>query len=136
MHELPDRNHRAPLDDVQRAVVAAVCDALDHTASPTLLSDVSVTIGLCLERVCDIAREQLAPALSKVSRLLSSTSTDLSHAFKALTRLLCVEFDEKVSIHDPAYALAKLLPSCSSLELVVAAVNVLHAIQVILLEYF
>ena len=130
MLELPERTHRAPLNDVQRAIVKLVCDALDHSASTSLLSDVSVTVSTSLERICDIAREQLAPAISSVTRLLSSTSADLTHAFKGLSRLLSVNMNEKASIQDPASILLKLLPLCSTHELMVAALNVLHAIQV------
>jgi hypothetical protein len=130
MHELPDRMHRAPLDDVQRAVVTVVCDALNHASSISLLSDISVAVSSSLERICDIAREELVPAISRVTRLLSSTSADLTHAFKGLTRLLSVNIDKKVSIEDPASILLELLPSCHSMELVAAALSVLHAIQV------
>ena len=130
MLELPERTHRAPLNDVQRAIVKLVCDALDHSASTSLLSDVSVTVSTSLERICDIAREQLAPAISSVTRLLSSTSADLTHAFKGLSRLLSVNINEKASIQDPASILLELLPLCSTHELMVAALNVLHAIQV------
>jgi 6-pyruvoyl-tetrahydropterin synthase len=130
MLELPERTHRAPLNDVQRAIVKLVCDALDHSASTSLLSDVSVTVSTSLERICDIAREQLAPAISNVTRLLSSTSADLTHAFKGLSRLLSVNINEKASIQDPASILLELLPLCSTHELMVAALNVLHAIQV------
>lgn len=130
MLELPERTHRAPLNDVQRAIVKLVCDALDHSASTSLLSDVSVTVSTSLERICDIAREQLAPAISSVTRLLSSTSADLTHAFKGLSRLLSVNINEKASIQDAASILLELLPLCSTHELMVAALNVLHAIQV------
>ena len=130
MLELPERTHRAPLNDVQRAIVKLVCDALDHSASTSLLSDVSVIVSTSLERICDIAREQLAPAISSVTRLLSSTSADLTHAFKGLSRLLSVNINEKASMQDPASILLELLPLCSTHELMVAALNVLHAIQV------
>ena len=130
MLELPERTHRAPLNDVQRAIVKLVCDALDHSVSTSLLSDVSVIVSTSLERICDIAREQLAPAISSVTRLLSSTSADLTHAFKGLSRLLSVNINEKASIQDPASILLELLPLCSTHELMVAALNVLHAIQV------
>jgi hypothetical protein len=134
MHELPDRMHRAPLDDVQRAVVTVVCDALDHSSSMSLLSDISVAVSTNLERICDIAREELVPAISRVTRLLSSTSADLTHAFKGMARLLSVNIDKKVSIQDPASILLELLPSCDSLELVAAALSVLHAIQVRMMD--
>jgi hypothetical protein len=130
MLELPDRMHRAPLNDVQRAIVKLVCDALDHSASTALISDVSVTVSTSLERICDIAREQLAPAISSVTRFLSSTSADLTHAFKGLSRLLSVNINEQASIQDPASILLELLPSCSTHELMAAALSVLHAIQV------
>ena len=128
--ELPDRMHRAPLHDVERAVVSVVCDALDRTDSPSLLSEVSVAVSATLERICDIAREQLAPAVSRVTRLLSSTCADLTHSLNALTRMLSINIDKNISIQDPASILLELLPSCESAELVAAALNVLHAIQV------
>ena len=130
MLELPERTHRAPLNDVQRAIVKLVCDALDHSVSTSLLSDVSVIVSTSLERICDIAREQLAPAISSVTRLLSSTSADLTHAFKGLSRSLSVNINEKASIQDPASILLELLPLCSTHELMAAALSVLHAIQV------
>ena len=134
MLELPERTHRAPLNDVQRAIVKLVCDALDHSASTSLLSDVSVTVSAGLERICDIAREQLEPAVSSVTSLLSSTSADLTHAFKGLSRLLSVNIDQKVSIQDPASILLELLPSCCSVQSAAAALNVMHAIQVRMAE--
>ena len=130
IHELPDRMHRAPLHDVERAVVSVVCDALDHTDSPSLLSEVSVAVSATLERICDIAREQLAPAVSRVTRLLSSTCADLTHSLNALTRMLSINIDQKPPIQDQASVLLGLLPLCKSVELVAAALNVLHAIQV------
>ncbi len=129
IHELPDRMNRAPLNDVQRAIVTALCEALHHTSSPALLSDVIIAVSASLDHLCDIAREQLAPAISSVSRLLSSTSADLTHAFKALARLLSISVGQNF-ISDPASVLLELLPSCGSAELVAAALNVLHAIQV------
>ena len=134
MRELPDRTHRAPLDDVQRAIVTVLCHALEHSAS-SLLSDVSVTVSAGLERICDIAREQLEPAVSSVTTLLSSTSADLTHAFKGLSRLLSVNIDQKVFIQDPASILLELLPLCCSVEFAAAALNVMHAIQVRKTEY-
>jgi hypothetical protein len=134
IHKLPDRMHRAPLDDIQHAVITALCEALDHTASPALLSDVTLTVSASLDHLCDIAREQLAPAISRVSRLLSSTSADLTRAFKALARLLSISSDQNF-IADPVSVLLELLPSCSSAELVAAALNVLHAIQVCILDF-
>jgi hypothetical protein len=130
IRHLPDRSHRAPLDDLQRAVLSLICDALEHAESPSLLSDVIVIVSASLERICDMAREQLAPAISRVARLLSSTSADLSHAFKALVRLLSVDFDQNASIQDPASYLLQLLPLCNSTELVAAVLNVVHAVQV------
>ncbi len=129
VYELPDRMHRAPLNDLQQAVVAALCEALDHTASPAVLSDVTVAVSSSLDHLCDIAREQLTPAISRISRLLSSTSADLTHAFKALARLLSISVNQNFIV-DPASVLLELLPLCNSAELVAAALNVLHAIQV------
>ena len=120
---------------MQRAIVTVLCHALEHSAS-TLLSDVSVTVSAGLERICDIAREQLEPAVSSVTTLLSSTSADLTHAFKGLSRLLSVNIDQKVFIQDPASILLELLPLCCSVEFAAAALNVMHAIQVRKTEYY
>ncbi len=129
IRELPDRMHRAPLLDIQKNVVTALCEALRHNDSPSLLSDVTVTITANSDRMCDIVRDQLQPAISSVNRLLSSTSAGLTQAFKAMARSLSVSIDQNF-IDDPAAALLELLPLCGSAEMVAAAFNVMHAIQV------
>ena len=129
IRELPDRMHRAPLASFEQAVVTALCEALHHKASPSLLSDVTVTITANSDRMCDIARDQLQPAISSVNRLLSSTSAGLTQAFKAMARSLSVSSDQYF-IDDPASVLLELLPLCGSAEMVAAAFNVMHAIQV------
>jgi hypothetical protein len=121
--------HRAPLHDLQNAALSALCEALNQTASPSLLADVTVTITANLDRMCDIAREKLVPAISRVSSLLSSTSADLTNAFKALARSLSVSIKQNF-VEDPASVLLELLPLCGSAEMVAATFNVMHAIQV------